>query len=170
MAEGRASADRRPRLAFVCSGQGPQWWAMGRQLLREEPAFRAAIERCDAIVRRLGDWSLLDELTADEAALAHGRHRDLAALHLRASGGAGRAVGLLGRAAGGRGGAQRRRGGGRLPGRSVRPGRRGPHHLPPRAVHGAGTRARPDARRRRIARRGPATASPAMATASPSPR
>ena len=67
VAEGRASADRRPRLAFVCSGQGPQWWAMGRQLLREEPAFRAVIERCDAIVRRLGDWSLLDELTADES-------------------------------------------------------------------------------------------------------
>ena len=40
---------------------------MGRQLLREEPVFRAAIERCDAIVRRLGDWSLLDELTADES-------------------------------------------------------------------------------------------------------
>jgi acyl transferase domain-containing protein/aryl carrier-like protein len=67
VAEGRAPADRRPRLAFVCSGQGPQWWAMGRQLLHEEPAFRAAIERCAAIVRQLGDWSLLDELTADES-------------------------------------------------------------------------------------------------------
>jgi acyl transferase domain-containing protein/aryl carrier-like protein len=67
LAEGRAPADRRPRLAFVCSGQGPQWWGMGRQLLREEPAFRAAIERCDAIVRGLGEWSLLDELTADES-------------------------------------------------------------------------------------------------------
>ena len=40
---------------------------MGRQLLHEEPTFRAAIERCDAIVRRLGDWSLSDELTADES-------------------------------------------------------------------------------------------------------
>jgi len=66
-AEGRASADRQPRLAFVCSGQGPQWWAMGRQLLHEEPAFRAAIERCAAVVRRLGDWSLVDELTADRS-------------------------------------------------------------------------------------------------------
>jgi acyl transferase domain-containing protein/NADPH:quinone reductase-like Zn-dependent oxidoreductase/aryl carrier-like protein len=65
--EGRASADRRPRLAFVCSGQGPQWWAMGRRLLREEPVFRDVIERCDAIVRRLGEWSLLDELTAGES-------------------------------------------------------------------------------------------------------
>ncbi|MEA2632317.1 MAG: hypothetical protein QOE66_2536, partial [Chloroflexota bacterium] len=65
--EGRAGPGRVPRVAFVCSGQGPQWWAMGRALLREEPVFRAAIERCDAIVRRLGPWSLLDELTAHEA-------------------------------------------------------------------------------------------------------
>ena len=34
---------QRPRLAFVCSGQGPQWWAMGRQLLEQEPVFRATI-------------------------------------------------------------------------------------------------------------------------------
>ncbi len=65
--DGRAPSDRRPRLAFVCSGQGPQWWAMGRRLLGTEPTFRGAIERCDAIVSRLGDWSLLDELTASEA-------------------------------------------------------------------------------------------------------
>ena len=67
VAEGRASADRRPRIAFVCSGQGPQWWAMGRQMLTEQPVFRAAIERADAVVRQLGDWSLLDELTAPES-------------------------------------------------------------------------------------------------------
>ena len=40
---------------------------MVRQLLRDEPAFRTMIARCDTIVRRLGDWSLLDELTADES-------------------------------------------------------------------------------------------------------
>src|SRR6185437_13060294 len=63
----RATAGQRPRLAFVCSGQGPQWWAMGRPLLEQEPIFRAVIQRCDEIVRRLGSWSLLDELNADEA-------------------------------------------------------------------------------------------------------
>jgi acyl transferase domain-containing protein/acyl carrier protein len=67
VAQGRAAAGHRPRIAFVCSGQGPQWWAMGRQLLDEEPVFRAAIERCDAIVRRLGDWSLFEELTSAES-------------------------------------------------------------------------------------------------------
>jgi acyl transferase domain-containing protein/acyl carrier protein len=64
---GRALAGQRPRLGFVCAGQGPQWWAMGRQLLQQEPIFRATIERCDAAVRRLGSWSLLNELAADEA-------------------------------------------------------------------------------------------------------
>jgi acyl transferase domain-containing protein/aryl carrier-like protein len=63
----RASAQKRPRLAFVCSGQGPQWWGMGRELLAEEPIFREVIERCDFLVRELGDWSLLEELTRDES-------------------------------------------------------------------------------------------------------
>ncbi|HEY7330127.1 MAG TPA: type I polyketide synthase [Gemmataceae bacterium] len=61
-----SSAKQRPRLAFVCSGQGPQWWAMGRQLLEQDQVFGATIKRCDEIVRSLGSWSLLEELTADE--------------------------------------------------------------------------------------------------------
>ena len=65
--ERRVSPGQRPRVAFVCSGQGPQWWAMGRELWDTEPVFRDAIERCDAIVRGLGEWSLVDEMTADEA-------------------------------------------------------------------------------------------------------
>jgi acyl transferase domain-containing protein len=60
------TAGQPPRLAFVCSGQGPQWWAMGRQLLEHEPVFCEVIHQCDAVVRRLGSWSLLDELTAEE--------------------------------------------------------------------------------------------------------
>jgi amino acid adenylation domain-containing protein len=64
---GRVLTGQNPHLAFVCSGQGPQWWGMGRQLLSEEPAFRSTIERCDAIVKSLGPWSLLEELTAEES-------------------------------------------------------------------------------------------------------
>ncbi len=56
------------RLAFVYTGQGPQWWGMGRQLLASEPVFRAVIERCDAVVRALGDWSLLEQFQVGEEA------------------------------------------------------------------------------------------------------
>src|SRR6185295_15264182 len=68
LVSGRFVAAHEPRLVFVCSGQGPQWWAMGRQLLDSEPEFRRVIEECDAIVRGLGPWSLIEELTADESA------------------------------------------------------------------------------------------------------
>ena len=33
------------------SGQGPQWWGMGRELMQHEPVFREAIEKCDAALR-----------------------------------------------------------------------------------------------------------------------
>jgi myxalamid-type polyketide synthase MxaD len=55
-------------LAFVYTGMGPQWWGMGREVLIKSPVFRAAIDRCDAALGRLADWSLTRELLADEAA------------------------------------------------------------------------------------------------------
>jgi len=55
-------------LTFVFSGQGPQWWAMGRQLLEEEPIFRDVINRCDELIAALGSsWSLCRELSAEES-------------------------------------------------------------------------------------------------------
>ncbi len=51
---------------FVFSGQGPQWWGMGRQLLKEEPLFRKQIEKCDKLFREFGGWSLLAELSRDK--------------------------------------------------------------------------------------------------------
>jgi len=67
LVKGRAAGRDETKLVFVCSGQGPQWWAMGRELLDKESVFRSVVEECDRIVRRLGDWSLLEELTAGEA-------------------------------------------------------------------------------------------------------
>ncbi|MDX3339272.1 amino acid adenylation domain-containing protein [Streptomyces sp. ME02-6979.5a] len=61
----RESADR--RLVWVFTGMGPQWWGMGRQLLAEEPVFREAVEACDRALREFADWSLIEELTADES-------------------------------------------------------------------------------------------------------
>jgi acyl transferase domain-containing protein/NADP-dependent 3-hydroxy acid dehydrogenase YdfG/acyl carrier protein/ubiquinone/menaquinone biosynthesis C-methylase UbiE len=55
------------KMAFVYTGQGPQWWGMGRQLLEREPIFREVIEKCDAVVRRLGGWSLLEQFQVEES-------------------------------------------------------------------------------------------------------
>jgi acyl transferase domain-containing protein/NADPH:quinone reductase-like Zn-dependent oxidoreductase/SAM-dependent methyltransferase/acyl carrier protein len=56
------------RLAFVMSGQGPQWWGMGGELMRYEPVFRQSIERCDAVMRPWARFSLLEELGRSEDA------------------------------------------------------------------------------------------------------
>ncbi len=67
MSTGRRVHGHTPKLAFVFPGHGPQWWGMGRELLETAPVFCHTIEACDTVIRRLGDWSLLAELTADEA-------------------------------------------------------------------------------------------------------
>ncbi|MCR9142860.1 MAG: type I polyketide synthase [bacterium] len=57
----------KPQIAFVCSGQGPQWFKMGRQLIEREPVFRAKIEEIAGMLDQHADWSLLDELNKSEA-------------------------------------------------------------------------------------------------------
>ena len=64
---GRVARAGPPKLAFVFSGMGPQWWGMGKQLLATEPVFRRAMEQCDAVLRPHSGWSLLDKFAANEA-------------------------------------------------------------------------------------------------------
>lgn len=55
------------KIAFVYSGMGQQWWAMGRELFAAEPVFRDVIIQCDALFRHhTGHWSLKDLFTAAE--------------------------------------------------------------------------------------------------------
>ncbi len=56
-----------PPVAFVFSGQGQQWWAMGRELLQVAGPFREKIEEIDALLGNLAQWSLLEELLRDES-------------------------------------------------------------------------------------------------------
>ncbi|MGC1481788.1 MAG: acyltransferase domain-containing protein, partial [Chthoniobacterales bacterium] len=58
--------ERAPRIAFVLGGQGPQWWGLGRDLMRNEPTFRASVERSARALDPWTDFSLLQELARDE--------------------------------------------------------------------------------------------------------
>ncbi|RJQ81627.1 non-ribosomal peptide synthetase/type I polyketide synthase [Amycolatopsis panacis] len=55
------------RLAWVFTGMGPQWWAMGRRLFESDPVYRSMIELCDQEIGKIAGWSLIKELTAEQA-------------------------------------------------------------------------------------------------------
>ena len=55
------------RVAFVFTGQGAQWFAMGRELINSQSQFSASLIKSDIILRGLGSgWNLLHELRLDE--------------------------------------------------------------------------------------------------------
>ena len=58
---------KRPKLAFVFSGQGGQWPRMGLQLMQREAVFRKWMETIDLLFLRLAGWSLLAELRKVDA-------------------------------------------------------------------------------------------------------
>ena len=62
---GRRSADSRS--VFVFTGQGAQWWGMGRELFDRDAVFRASFEACDALLFRRSGQSLVEELRRGEA-------------------------------------------------------------------------------------------------------
>lgn len=56
-----------PKVAFVCTGMGPQWWKMCRGLLDVFPVFTESIMRSSRELSRYADWSLIEELRRDES-------------------------------------------------------------------------------------------------------
>ena len=62
-----------PRIAFLFTGQGAQYVAMGRDLYATQPTFRTTLEQCDALLRpHLGE-SLLDVLYPQNGEQGHRR-------------------------------------------------------------------------------------------------
>ena len=66
LSSGHKALAIRKKLVFVFSGQGSQWFGMGRTLLYDEPVFREVIERCELALRPHTDWSLIAELAATD--------------------------------------------------------------------------------------------------------
>ena len=57
-----------PRIAYIFTGQGAQWHAMGRELVETYPVFSSTIRIAEDCLNALGaDWSLSDELSKDAA-------------------------------------------------------------------------------------------------------
>lgn len=55
-----------PKTVFIYSGMGPQWFGMGRELMKTSPVFLETIVQCDKVLQPLAGWSLLDEKTESQ--------------------------------------------------------------------------------------------------------
>lgn len=64
---GDGPAEAGAGLVFVYTGMGPQWWAMGQELMRSEALVADAIGEIDALFCPLSGWSLREAMMADEA-------------------------------------------------------------------------------------------------------
>lgn len=60
----QAEVKKRPKLAFMFSGQGGQWAEMGQRLYATEPVFRAVTDEIDRLFKKLAGWSVLDHIRA----------------------------------------------------------------------------------------------------------
>lgn len=58
------SGTAKPRLGFVFTGQGAQWWAMGRELIDAYPVFRNSLVESEGLLTSFGcPWSLMGEMS-----------------------------------------------------------------------------------------------------------
>ncbi|WP_447752582.1 SDR family NAD(P)-dependent oxidoreductase [Pseudomonas nicosulfuronedens] len=66
VAQGRRPFNGNGRIAFVYTGMGPQWWGMGRELLRESAVFRETLQHADELFTQIAGWSILAEMLREE--------------------------------------------------------------------------------------------------------
>src|SRR5262249_23916708 len=56
-----------PRIAFVFTGQGSQWWGMARNLLKSDKIFFRVVRECDQAFSARSGWSLLKEMSVPQS-------------------------------------------------------------------------------------------------------
>ncbi|MCS6883878.1 MAG: beta-ketoacyl synthase N-terminal-like domain-containing protein [Acidobacteriota bacterium] len=54
------------QVAFVYTGQGTQWWAMGCQLYHKSSVFRKTVDRLAAIIKAQTGWAIIEDFLAAE--------------------------------------------------------------------------------------------------------
>lgn len=54
----------KPKIGFVFTGQGAQWWAMGRELIGAYPVFKDLVLASEKCLQEFGsDWNLIGKLS-----------------------------------------------------------------------------------------------------------
>ena len=62
---GKSLGTAKPRVAFLFPGEGSPYIGMGRKLFETQPTFRAALLRCEELLKSHFGWLLTDELFED---------------------------------------------------------------------------------------------------------
>lgn len=69
------------RLGWVFTGQGAQWFAMGRELIEMYPVFKEALLECDGYIKEMGStWSIIGKDPQQVPGQGHGKRSLMSSL------------------------------------------------------------------------------------------